>query len=271
MSGASISHTTWSTYLFRLLVLLASALVLVMLSAGQARADGLGGVTAAVGDSVGSVVTATTGAADEVVSSTSETVQQTAATVGTATLDAVSSTTAVLDRVTSSAARTIHHVLRSAGRATNGDDGGHGTPIPLPAVAQTVPGQPAGPPHPHHHEHHGQHGVPPSHHGVGVSPTPVTTDVVRTTLQRSNEAPAAATEGPGPAPSPRGRPVPRGSSGGATVPVGGGLRDPGGRGGQLAAILVAALVLARSSSRWLRLLAVARGPTPIVPILAPPG
>jgi hypothetical protein len=270
MSGASTSHTTWSTYLFRLLVLLAGALVLVMLSPGQARADGLGGVTDAAGDSVGSIVTTTTEAVGQVVSSTGEAVQQTAATVSTAVHDAVSSTDAGVRRIASSAAQTIHQVLRSAGRAANDHHRGHRPPV-LPSVAHAVAGPPTDRPHPHHNGHQGQRGVPPHHHGVGVAPPPVTTGVVRTALQPSNSSQATATEASGPAPPPRGRPVPRGSSGGATVPVGGGSRDPGGRGEQLAAILVAALVLARASSRWLRLLAVARGPTPIVPILVPPG
>jgi len=282
MSEASIPHTTWSTYLFRLLVLLAAALVLVVLSPKPARADGLlQDATGTVSDTVDPVASDASEAVDQVLSSTTPTigpvvtsstdaVEEVVATSVGSLDDVVSSTTGAVDQVVSSTNGTVDQVLTTLVQVAGGP-GDAGSPehtppassIPAPSVPVPTASTPAPPAH--HHEPVVVHDPPAGAHHRGAMATSHGRSSAEAMLQpaiaRSTFAPSSH------------RPsVPQGGTGGATIPGGGGgAPDLGGRGGQLAATLVAALVLAVASSRRLRQLAVARAPNPFFSILAPPG
>ena len=254
MSEASTSHRTRLTFLVRLLVLLGAAFVLVMLAPTQARADGVvEGVLGGAGDTVGSVVTTTTQAAEQAVSSTTEAVQHAVATMDAALRHAVSSTE-----------RTVRHAVTAAGRAAS-DRGLERASGPKPSSG--IPPVHV-PPVSHSHRHHGgaseRHIVPDKHPDAVVAPTAASTIVPPASPDPAGEGRAAAS-------SSRHRPLRPGSGGGGAVPAGSGSIDLGARGGQLAAILVATLLLASAWSRWRRPWAVARAPNPLVPILVPPG
>jgi hypothetical protein len=280
MSEESISHTTWSTCLFRLLVLLAAALVLVVLSPKPARADGLlQDATGTVSDTVDPVASDASEAVDQVLSSTTatiapvvtsstDTVEEVVATSVGSLDDVVSSTTGTVDQLVSSTNGTVDQVLTTLEEVAGGPgDAGSPEHAPPAGPAPSVP-VPTGstpPPPAHHHEPVVVHHPPATVHHRGAMATSHGRNGAEAMLQpaiaRSTFAPSSH------------RPsVPQGGTGGATIPGGGGgAPDQGGRGGELAATLVAALVLAVASSRWLRQLAVARAPNPFFSILAPPG
>jgi hypothetical protein len=249
MGEASAPHTTRSTFLVRLLLVLAAGIAVGVLSPEHARADGLAGrVTGGAGDTVGSASSTTMEAKEHAVSSTRRAVDQGMATADAARQHAVSSTR-----------RMMHRDGGLMGR-------GHAGPLrPMPSAAVWAHVTRVGGPH---LAHHGRllmpHAVVLEHRASLPPMTVAATDAVGT-------APGPANERHEVSPANR-HPVRHGSpSGGATIPAGGGSRDLGGRGGELAAMVFAALLLAGAWSRWRRPWAVARAPNPLVPILVPPG
>jgi hypothetical protein len=255
MGETSAPHTTRLTILVRLLGLLAAASILLLLSPGRARADGLvDGVQGAAGDTLGSAVTTTTDVADQGASSAADAAQQVSMSVD-----------AALHRAVSSTDRTVHRALTAAGRAVKGR-GHNGPPATLPTAASGHV-SPVGRSHMRPHAHI-------SHPVVGLerdtAPVPTSAAAAATTTVRTEQG--VANEGRSAASSPQRRPARGGrSDGGATIPAGSGSIEPGARGGQLAVMLVAAILLAGAWSRWRRPWAVARAPNPLVPILVPPG
>jgi len=263
----TVPHRLW-----RASFLVAGVFAFLILSPKHARADGLlEPVTDAVDQtaSVGEQNASTT--VDDLASTPTQAVDLTAtatSAVGTVTeaADAATGTVSAstgavvasvnevvtaVDQHVQTATDAVQPVLQQAGAPQAPPPGGDTTVPNLPSTA--VPAAPAEP-------------APPAHHRA---PTPTSKAVTSASAEMAFSGGSATvssdTHKLPAAPA-------RGAAGAATPAGGDSPRDPGGRGSsQLAAILVAALVLASASSRWLRLFATARAPNPFIPILVSPG
>ena len=277
MRDALVIRPTVPHRLWRASFLVAGVFAFLILSPKHARADGLlEPVTDAVDQtaSVGEQTAST--AVDDLASTATQAVDVTAtatSAVGTVT-EAADAATGTVSASTGAVVASVNEVvtavdqpiqtvidavqpvlqqpvLQQAGAPQAPSPGGDTTVPNLPSTA--VPAAPAEPALPAHH----RAPTPTSKAVTSASAEMAFSGGSATVSSDTHKLPAAPA---------------RGAAGAATPAGGDSPRDPGGRGSsQLAAILVAALVLASASSRWLRLFAFARAPNPVIPILVSPG
>jgi hypothetical protein len=279
MSDASSEPTTAPHRFLRALLLVAGVIAFLILTPKPARADGiLDPVTDAV-DQVTSAeeqaVQHVSTAVDDLASTVTPTLdvdQTVASTVGSAA-STVGSAVATIDQVVVSVDQTaeataevVATLVPAASRATGAADAvveqvGAVNPSPLPTGSDDpVPDVPTQAPPVAQDQ--------PAHHRKPVrSPRELETSAGPSSVAVTGRS-AAGSSGAQKSPAtPRHGPV------GAATPSGDGSPGPFRAGGptRLAVVLVAVLMLAGASSRWLRLFALARAPDPFIPILVSPG